>query len=226
VAFALQADGWWLRSDIIWAKPNPMPESVTDRPTKAHEYLFLLTKSQTYYYDAEAIKEPIKEASIARLIQDVENQEGSERVPGKTNGKMKAVKFGGNNPCPDTRLQSGKEWNPSMAGGGTSYKNGHSGYFDKDGKPLCGVMANKKSVWTIPTMPFKEAHFATFPPKLIEPCVLAGSKAGDLVMDCFYGAGTTALVAKQYNRHCLGIELNKDYIDLSLKRLTQEVLAL
>jgi DNA modification methylase len=148
VAFALQADGWYLRQDIIWAKPNPMPESVTDRCTKSHEYIFLLTKSARYFYDNDAIKEPLKDSSVARLIQDVENQEGSARVPGKTNGNMKAVLFGGTNRCPDTRLQSGKEWTPKMAGGGTNVP-GHSGYFKANGSPFNGATANKKSVWTI-----------------------------------------------------------------------------
>lgn len=218
LAFALSDSGWYLRQDIIWSKPNPMPESVTDRCTKSHEYIFLLTKSSRYYYDQESIKEPLKDTSMARLIQDVENQEGSSRVPGKTNGKMKAVKFGGNNLCPDTRLQSGKEWNPKMAGGGSGV-NGHSGYFDADGQPLCGITANKKSVWTVTTKGYKDAHFATFPEKLIEPCVLAGSRVGDTVLDPFNGACTTGLVALKHRRNYIGIELNPDYVKLSEKRL-------
>ncbi len=226
VAFALQADGWWLRQDIIWAKPNPMPESVTDRCTKSHEYIFLLSKSARYYYDNEAIKEPLKDASIARLIQDVENQEGSDRVPGKTNGKMKAVKFGGNKQCPDTRLQSGKEWNPKMGGGGSSYKNGHSGYFDKDGNPLCGSMANKKSVWNVTTRGYKDAHFATFPPKLIEPCILAGCPEGGTVLDPFIGSGTTAMVANYLKRKAIGIDLNMEYMELIEKRTSNNQIRL
>lgn len=184
VAFALQDDGWILRQDIIWHKPNPMPESVRDRCTKSHEYIFLFAKSQRYFFDQEAIKVPIKDTSAARLIQDVENQKGSDRVPGKTNGRMKAVRFGGNKLCPDTRLQSGKEWKPSMAGGGTSYAKGHSGYFDKEGNPLCGVMANKKSVWTVTTKPYKGAHFAVFPKDLIEPCILAGTSEFGVCSKC------------------------------------------
>ena len=184
VAFALRADGWYLRQDIIWAKPNPMPESMTDRCTKSHEYIFLLTKSPRYFYDQTAIKEPIKDATLARLNQDVDNQDGSDRVPGKTNGKMKAVKFGGNKLCPDTRLQSGKEWNPSMAGGGTTYKKGHSGYFDADGNRIGGLTANKKSVWTVTTRGYKEAHFATYPPDLIKPCILAGTSARGCCTTC------------------------------------------
>jgi DNA modification methylase len=173
LAFALQADGWWLRQDIIWHKPNPMPESVTDRCTKAHEYIFLLTKSATYYFDNEAIKQPITDSSINRLCQDVENQEGSDRVPGKTNGKMKAVRFGGNKLCPDTRLQSGNEWNP----------------------PVKGTLANKRSVWTIPSSPYSEAHFATFPPDLIKPCILAGTSARGCCPHC--GAPWERVVEKE-----------------------------
>lgn len=223
LAFALRADGWYLRQDIIWAKPNPMPESVTDRCTKSHEYIFLLSKRSRYFYDADAIKEPIKDTSIARLIQNVEEQQVSDRVPGKTNGTMKAVKFGGNNLCPDTRLQSGKEWNPKMAGGGSKV-NGHSGYFDKDGNPLCGVMANKKSVWSVTTRGYKDAHFATFPPALIEPCILAGSRIGDTVIDPFGGSGTSAEVANKFGRKAVLIELNPDYCELAMKRNCQKTL--
>lgn len=175
VAFALRANGWYLRQDIIWHKPNPMPESVTDRCTKSHEYIFLLTKSQKYFYDATAIKTPLKDSSVERLCQDVESQEGSNRVPGKTNGKMKAVKFGGNKAEGyGTRIHSGKEWNPKMGGGGNGFK-GHSGNYDADGNLIgCGV-ANKKSVWTVTTKPFRDAHFATFPEDLIVDCIKAGT---------------------------------------------------
>ena len=156
VALALQADGWFLRQDIIWAKPNGMPESVRDRCTKSHEYIFLLTKCERYFYDRMAIVEPLAVASVARLGQDVEGQEGSERANGggKTNGKMKAVKFGGNKltESGQTRLASGNEWDP-----------------------LSG--ANKRSVWTIPVGGFREAHFATFPLSLPETCLKAGTSA-------------------------------------------------
>ena len=251
VAFALRGDGWYLRQDIIWHKPNPMPESVTDRCTKSHEYIFLMSKSSRYYFDQDAIKEPIKDSSAARLMQDIENQTGSERVQGKTNGPMKAVaaidswhgssfdrgktgemkhtrggmqkavKFGGNKQCPDTRLQSGKEWNPKMAGGGTSYRNGHSGYFDKAGNPLCGLKANKKSVWTVTTKGYKGAHFATFPPDLIKPCVLAGSRPGDIVLDPFFGSGTTGQVAESLGRQWIGCEINEQYRPLWEERTRQ-----
>lgn len=167
VAFALQADGWYLRQDIIWHKPNPMPESVTDRCTKAHEYVFLLSKGPRYYFDAEAIKEPLAPSSVARLSQsNLEQQVGSSRVPGKTNGNMKAVG---------------------------------------------GSMRNKRSVWTVTTKPFKGAHFATFPPDLIEPCILAGAPKGGTVLDPFGGSGTTAGVALKHGRKAILCELNPEY---------------
>ena len=179
VAFALQADGWYLRQDIIWHKPNPMPESVKDRCTKAHEYIFLLSKSAKYYYDADAIKEPLAESSKATLAQKgLASQVGSDRVPFKTNGNMKAV---GN-----------------AAG------------------------RNKRSVWTVTTKPFKGAHFATFPPDLIEPCILAGCPKGGTVLDPFGGAGTTALVAKRNGRNAVACELNPEYSEIAAERLQQE----
>lgn len=205
LAFALRADGWFLRQEIIWHKPNPMPESVKDRCTKSHEQVFLLSKSPNYYFDQEAIKEPIKDASIARLLSE------------------KAVKFGGENPCPDTRLQSGKAWSPTMAGGGSKV-NGHSGYFDKNGNPLCGTMVNKKSVWTVTTRGYKEAHFAVYPPELIRPCVLAGCPPGGVVLDPFAGSGTTAEAANQLGRKAVLIEINLEYCELVLKRNCQAVM--
>jgi DNA modification methylase len=203
VAFALQESGWWLRQDIIWSKPNPMPESVTDRCTKAHEYIFLLTKSAKYYYNAEAIKEPLKDASIARLI------EGSP------------VKFGGNKygDNPDLRLHSGNEWKPKGRDRSNGNRNGEGASTDADGVPLCGVMANKKSVWTVTTRPFKEAHFATFPEALITPCILAGSRPGGIIYDPFGGAGTSAVVSHKLGRRWILSELNPEYVAIANKRL-------
>jgi DNA modification methylase len=205
LAFALRADGWYLRQDIIWHKPNPMPESVRDRCTKAHEYIFLLSKSERYYYDAEAIAQPLAETSKARLAQpNLANQRGSDRVPGKTNGNMKAVgpRFGGNKYGDDnrkeSRTKSGNEWT------------GGSG------------KANRRSVWTIATRPYKGAHFATFPPALIEPCILAGSKPGDIVLDPFMGSGTTAAVAVRHGRRFAGCELNPAYAELQNERINAE----
>lgn len=177
LAFALRADGWYLRQDIIWHKPNPMPESVRDRCTKAHEYIFLLSKSERYYYDHEASMEPVAASTIERLGQPtLSQQEGSARVPGKTNGNMKAV-------------------------GRTDIR-------------------NRRSVWTVATRPYKGAHFATFPPDLIEPCILSGSRQGDIVLDPFMGSGTTAQVAMQHNRRYLGCELNPKYKALQDERIS------
>jgi len=171
LAFALRADGWWLRQDIIWNKPNPMPESVKDRCTKSHEYIFLLSKSKNYYYDNEAIKEPVKQDWGTR---------------DRTNGKY-------HNP-----------------GSGLAPHSGLSKSYDRK---------NKRSVWTVTNKPYKGAHFACFPPDLIEPCILAGSREGDIVLDPFIGSGTTAMVAKKHNRNYLGCELHEDYASLQTDRI-------
>jgi len=200
VAFALQADGWWLRQDIIWSKPNPMPESVRDRCTKAHEYLFLLSKGPKYHYDVDAIREPLAETSVARLSQDVAAQRGSERVPGKTNGPMKAVA---------KRGMRSSELETFGLTRGTS-------------NPSCvnAAGANKRSVWEVATQPFSGAHFATFPPALIEPCILAGCPKGGTVLDPFGGAGTTGLVADRLGRDAILIELNPEYAALAQNRIS------
>ncbi len=208
LAFALRADGWYLRQDIIWHKPNPMPESVRDRCTKAHEYIFLLSKSERYFYDHEAVKEPASLASIARWDQDIENQIGSDRVPGKTNGNMKAV---GGKP----RKQNST--NDSFVPGATA----HSG-LHREGSDREPETRNKRSVWTVATVPYKGAHFATFPPALIEPCILAGSRPGDVVLDPFFGSGTTGMVAQNLGRRWLGCELNPAYGPLQGERLAQQ----
>ena len=172
VAFALRADGWYLRSDIIWNKTNPMPESVTDRPTKSHEYLFLLTKSPRYFYDAEAIEEP---ASWERWGDQTEKKAHTGKAAhlgGKTINEL---------PIRDKK--------------------------------------NKRSVWTITTQPYSEAHFATFPEKLVEPCILAGSREGDVVLDPFVGSGTTLRVAKNGNRIGVGMDINEEYLDMAKARI-------
>ena len=171
VAFALQADGWYLRSDIIWHKPNPMPESVTDRPTKAHEYIFLLSKRARYYYDADAIREPHEH----HRRDSWDRRDRAVSKDDQTDARM------GNHP---------------------------------DGR-------NKRSVWTVATKPYREAHFATFPPDLIKPCILAGCPPGGFVIDPFFGAGTTGLVAKELGRRWWGVELNPDYEELIDKRVEQ-----
>lgn len=198
LAFALRADGWYLRQDIIWHKPNPMPESVADRCTKAHEYLFLLSKSGRYFYDQAATLEPVSPNTHARLSQDVQRQIGSARAhgAGKSNGNMKAV---------------GRKYDP-----GAGNKNNAS--FDA-AMAIMPSMRNRRSVWTVATRPYKGAHFATFPPALIEPCILAGSRPGDIVLDPFMGSGTTAAVALQHGRQYLGCELNPDYEPLQRERI-------
>lgn len=209
VAFALRANGWYLRQDIIWNKPNPMPESVTDRCTKSHEYIFLMSKNGQYYYDYEAIKTEISDTTIKRLMQDTRWQEGSARVPGKTNGNMKAV----------GTLRKGYE----HRGAGDKKLGSHSGNYAADGSIIGGGMANKKSVWTVTTKPYKEAHFATFPETLIVDCIKAGCPENGVVLDPFMGAGTTALVAKKLNRNYIGFELNPDYIRIAKDRIAEQI---
>ncbi|MBW1779358.1 MAG: site-specific DNA-methyltransferase [Deltaproteobacteria bacterium] len=177
VAFALQADGWWLRSDIIWHKPNPMPESVTDRPTKAHEYLFLMAKSKRYYYDHEAVKEP----TVGRNHHDTTGCGNSS--PGQTDQA-------GN------RKRTDKE---------------------------VALKRNRRDVWAIATRSYTGAHFATFPPKLVEPCILAGCPEGGIVLDPFMGSGTTGSVALVEGRRFIGIELNADYCALARERIRKGI---
>lgn len=224
-AFALRSSGWYLRQDIIWHKPNPMPESVTDRCTKSHEYIFLLSKSAKYYYDHEAIKTLVVDATIQRMAQQIEKQKGSERVPGKTNGTMKAV-GPGRKPRKGVDTNGGNQASekgiPAIALNGNGVT-GHSGYFDKDGNLIGERKANKKSVWTVTTKPFREAHFATFPKDLIVDCIKAGCPEGGIVLDPFMGAGTTAVVTRKLNRNFLGIELNEEYIKIANKRLSSEL---
>ncbi len=181
VAFALQADGWYLRQDIIWHKPNPMPESVTDRCTKAHEYLFLLTKSERYFFDHVAIQEPETMKPQNRL------------TPRKAN--------------PDAKVHGMPEYRQQEGGTG-------------------GGMRNRRSVWSVNTAPYGGAHFATFPPALIEPCILAGSRTGDVVLDPFMGSGTTAQVAQALGRQWIGCELNPEYAPLQQARTAQAALAI
>jgi len=174
LAFALQADGWYLRSDIIWAKPNPMPESVTDRPTKAHEYLFLLTKSPRYYYDADAVREEYAEASLPRALRGLSSEnKWADGAPGSTAHTMSQGR-------PNQR----KEFEAEHGGGGSGFK-GHSGYVDANGRLLIDPNGrNKRTVWTIATQPTREAHFATFPEKLVEPCILAGTSERGCCQKC------------------------------------------
>lgn len=205
VAFALQKEGWYLRQDIIWSKKNCMPESVKDRCTKSHEYLFLLSKSEKYFFDYKAIQQPLKTSSLQRLTQNVGDQQGSSRVPGKTNGPMKAV----------GHVIGGSKHQHFHPGDGhfALRNNKGSSWQNADGK------ANKRSVWTIPTQPFKDNHFATFPIELAATCIKAGSRTGDLILDPFMGAGTTAIAAMQLERAFLGFELNPAYVAMCNKRI-------
>lgn len=211
VAFALQADGWYLRQDIIWHKPNPMPESVTDRCTKAHEYIFLFSKSRKYYFDHEAIKEPVAESSLKRLAQNIDQQEGSSRVPNKRNGSMKAV-FS-RSPRDGFKRSDRKGLSNIPNQGYEQHRE------DRSESDYDLLTRNKRSVWQVSTKPYKGAHFATFPLDLIEPCVLAGSRVNDLVFDPFMGSGTTAEAAFIHGRKYLGCELNPDYEFLQVERL-------
>lgn len=195
VAFALQADGWYLRSDIIWEKPNPMPESVTDRPTRAHEYIFLLSKSRRYYYDADAIREE----SVGQTDHDVTGWGYSApgQVPQTGNRKYSFARKVNETAPPGQSLQHRPE---------------------REDIAYCHSR-NKRDVWTVATSPFPGAHFATFPPALIEPCVLAGCPEGGIVLDPFSGAGTTGLVALRHGRKYVGIELNPEYVAMSERRI-------
>jgi DNA modification methylase len=203
IAFALQTDGWYLRSDIIWAKPNPMPESVSDRPTRSHEYIFLLSKSARYYYDSEAIKEN-------SVCPDERMVDGF--VPKSANGK-----HAGDPQSASIRKSSNscaRKVNESPKPGEQSQH-----IEDREDIEYCGTR-NKRDVWTVATSPYPEAHFATYPPKLIEPCILAGSRPGDIILDPFNGSGTTGEVALRNQRKYIGIELKPEYIKLSEKRLS------
>lgn len=198
IAFALQADGWYLRQDIIWHKPNPMPESVTDRCTKAHEYMFLLSKSAKYYCDMGAIKElvGIKGNTKIKVPTGWETGKGSHGSFHKE-GRNSEVKY----------------TNKKNLGGGSGFK-GHSGNKKANGELFCpDGLRNKRSVWTIATKSFKQAHFATFPPKLIEPCVRAGCPKKGIILDLFIGSGTTGFVAIENNRNFIGFEMDGECIE-------------
>ena len=181
VAFALQQYGWYLRQDIIWHKPNPMPESVTDRCTKAHEYIFLLSKSDRYFYDNEAIKEPVSDTSLKR------------------------AEYGWNCDRPSTK-------NASMGGTGIHTEKMGTRFVNPSGR-------NKRSVWTVCTKPYKGAHFAVYPTELIRPCILAGSRPGDTVLDPFNGSGTTGFVSMEERRKYIGIDINDEYLAIADARI-------
>ena len=202
VAFALRADGWYLRSDIIWSKPNPMPESVTDRPTKAHEYLFLLSKSARYFYDSDAV-----------------------RLPGHTpqHRNIDSIQVHGEARPPGTNVHTGLHRASDKQRG---HSRRHAGFNDRwdameKAEQVAGG-ANLRTVWTIATEPYPGAHFATFPRKLVEPCVKAGCPEGGTVLDPFAGSGTTLLVAQALGRKGIGIDLNPEYLEMAVRRGSRE----
>lgn len=268
LAFALQDAGWYLRQDIVWHKPNPMPESTKDRCTKAHEFMFLLAKRRRYYFDHEAIKEPVSANTHARLAQDLEQQIGSTRANGgsRANRPMKAcvpsgwatgtdrkhdevegrysqyrgngVGFGYAKPKPRTVGLAVEE---GAYGDGKSERLGRGAGWRKLGDRDTAGKSNpsfneamsvrvdnraKRSVWTVPTESYKGAHFATFPTRLIEPCILAGAPPGGIVFDPFFGSGTTGEVAQDLGRHFIGIDLNRANDPLQAERLRQRGLIL
>jgi DNA modification methylase len=196
VAFALQADGWYLRQDIIWAKPNPMPESVTDRCTKSHEYIFLLSKSEQYFYDHEAIKEP---AECGRL-------RGSGPMVKPGTGRNDSAMTGDHRVRPSKKKGDFNGKTEAMADSG---QNAFRAVTDT---------RNKRSVWNVQTFSYPEAHFATYPPDLIKPCIMAGTKPGDVVLDPFGGSGTTGQVAIELGRRAILCELNEDYAQIIHQR--------
>lgn len=221
VAFALQADGWYLRSDIIWSKPNPMPESVTDRPTKAHEYLFLLAKSERYYYDAEAIKEP----SITNDPRRPYTSEGAWAMDGRpveqrhegVNSRMHVDREPQHSSARKVRSPAG--WKTGNGAHGSIHENGRESEVTYVADTF--ESRNKRSVWTIATQPYPEAHFATFPENLVKPCILAGCPVGGIVLDPFSGSGTVVKVAQDFGRHGVGLELSGEYLGLSRRRTAQ-----
>ena len=210
VAFALRADGWYLRQDIIWAKPNPMPESVTDRCTKSHEYIFLLSKSQKYYYDTEAIKE------------EATGYDGRKDTMMKGSNKYK------------NSVVPGKKEHTMASNGHERWKFKERGFKSKEnnigqspqhhGADInVYPVRNKRSVWTVSTKPFKGSHFAVYPQELIKDCIKAGCPKNGIVFDPFMGAGTTAIVARKLGRNYIGIELNPEYIEIAEKRIYDEL---
>jgi len=209
LAFALRADGWYLRNDIIWNKPNPMPESVTDRCSKSHEYIFMFSKEQHYYFDHIAIKEPVAEETIARQQRAISGDH--KYVDGCGGQKKQTI----NQPRPNVKYatdQHGQRPN-------TKELRRAAGLPDPDYE-----MRNKRSVWTVSTKGFSGEHFACFPPDLIRPCILAGSRRGGAVLDTFFGAGTTGIVALEEMRGYIGIELNPEYADLAAKRIDEKMI--
>lgn len=237
LAIALQEWGWWVRSEIVWAKPNPMPESIRDRPATAHEKIFMLSKSARYHYDATAVRQAAAGSSIERWAQDIGQQEGSHRANGgaKTNGTMKAVggprgrstygrhTLGDAVPSEHRRNENAKGFRGGSYVGGVPGPRAETGNVEGTGdRSLRNWEPAPMQAWVIATQSFKEAHFATFPPELVERCLTAGCPKGGSVLDPFGGAGTTALVADQMQLDCTIIELNPDYVHIAARRIEND----
>lgn len=218
IAIALQDWGWWVRSEIVWAKPNPMPESIKDRPATAHEKIFLLTKEPRYTYDPEPVRQGLTASSVARLSQDLDQQAGSARAHAgaKSNGTMKALMPRSEKVRGASRPHQGfnERWDrmtkAEQQARGRSLRNYEPAPVGPD-------------VWRIATKPFSEAHFATFPPELAERCILAGCPREGIVLDPFGGAGTTGLVAQRHGRKSILIELNAEYAEMARHRIAADI---
>jgi len=231
VAFALQADGWYLRSDIIWHKPNPMPESVTDRPTKAHEYLFLLTRSARYFYDAAAIAEPVAASQVGRVRADNvggsshkergQHSKGGLYAKNRNRSAVSGVRPMGSGggvqelPFPAAVQPASQARHEEILLDGRDYDPGKA--------PTEEDCRNKRSVWTVNTEPYAEAHFAVMPTQLVEPCVMAGSPSGGTVLDPFAGSGTVGVVALRHGRDFIGCELNPTYAEMARNRILEDM---
>lgn len=216
VAFALRDDGWYLRQDIIWHKPNPMPESVRDRCTTAHEYIFLLSKSERYFYDFESMQEPASGTANARG-----NGINPKAVAGwdMGPGSHSIIEHAKSKKDSGREAQGLKD--STKFGRGPGWRNKQNASFSGAVNELVDKR-NRRSVWTIQSEAFADAHFATFPRRLVEPCILAGSRPGDIVLDPFMGSGTTAQVAEQLGRRWVGCEINPEYLALQRERLRQQ----